>query len=121
MLAFGHARYACRRSHCRLTSKAALLTVRDSARSLREGVGQALKARGLPVRREPVLYLPGRVRTYSTILPLTALPITSAGRFLPLGPLGIRWHLDQRSDQAQQCLLFRPISAAQELAQLDVG
>jgi hypothetical protein len=81
MLAFGHARYACRRSHCRLTSKAALLTVRD----LREGVGQALKARGLPVRREPVLHLPGRVRTYSTILPLTALPITSAGRFSPLG------------------------------------
>src|SRR4029453_10049913 len=35
--------------------------------------------------------------------------------------LGIRWHLHQRCDQAQQCLLFRPIPAAQELAQLNVG
>jgi hypothetical protein len=36
-------------------------------------------------------------------------------------PLGIRWHLHQRCDQAQQCLLFRPIPTAQELAQLNVG
>jgi hypothetical protein len=33
----------------------------------------------------------------------------------------IRWHLHQRCDQAQQCLLFRPIPTAQELAQLNVG
>ena len=30
---------------------------------------------------------------------------------LPLA-LGIWWHLHQRSDQAQQCLLFRSFSAA---------
>jgi hypothetical protein len=35
--------------------------------------------------------------------------------------LGIRWHLHQRCDQAQQCLLCRPFPAAQELAQLNVG
>src|SRR2546423_3379240 len=52
---------------------------------------------------------------------MMALPITSAGRFSPLGPRGIGGHLHERSDQAQQCLLFWPISAAQELAQFDVG
>lgn len=32
-----------------------------------------------------------------------------------------KWrHGDQRPNQAQQCLLFWPISAAQELAELDV-
>jgi hypothetical protein len=40
---------------------------------------------------------------------------------LAFGASGIGWHLHQCSDQAQQCLLFRPISAAQEFAQLDVG
>jgi hypothetical protein len=34
---------------------------------------------------------------------------------------GVRGQLNQCSDQAQQCLLFRLISAAEELAQLNVG
>lgn len=33
---------------------------------------------------------------------------------------GKRRHRHQCSDQAEQCLLFRPFSAAQELAELDV-
>jgi hypothetical protein len=35
--------------------------------------------------------------------------------------LGIGWHVHQRSNQAQQCLLFRALSAAQEFSQFDGG
>ena len=52
---------------------------------------------------------------------VTALPITSAGRFWPLCPVGIRRNLNQRSDEPQQSLVFGTFRlSVQKRAQLDV-
>jgi len=60
------------------------------------------------------------VHPHRKVLPLR-VGRADVRRISPLGPLGIGWHPHQCSDQAQQCLLFRSLSAAQEFAQLDVG
>jgi hypothetical protein len=51
---------------------------------------------------------------------MMALPITSAGRFSPLGPLGIGWHIHQCCNQSQECLLLWPIAGSQKIAQFNV-
>jgi hypothetical protein len=50
-----------------------------------------------------------------------ATPITSAGRFSPLGPRGSRTS-DQRSNQAQKFLLLRPVTSGDEKgSDLNIG
>jgi len=50
-----------------------------------------------------------------------ATPITSAGRFSPLGPRGSRVS-DQRSNQAQEFLLLRSVASRDEKgSDLNIG
>ena len=50
-----------------------------------------------------------------------ARPTLPAGRFPPSGLLGKGGNVDQRCNQPQQRLMFRPVPFSQESAQFDVG